>query len=97
MTSKSSPPPSVTFRVWFSPSDAKRMITVSGMLRTMFTYAVPKPRINGTGPTRMAARTVPQIRDPTAESRVSLTVTQKAPQQVVTLKKVEHDLPRFRV
>ncbi len=55
------------------------MMTVSGMLRTVFTYAVPKPRINGTGPTRMAASMVPQIREPTADSTASCTVVQKAP------------------
>ncbi|CAM5267336.1 hypothetical protein SVIOM342S_07997 [Streptomyces violaceorubidus] len=69
----------MTPSVWFSPSDANRMITVNGMFRTMFTYAVPKARINGTGPTRMAASKVPQIREPMAESTASCTVVQTAP------------------
>ncbi|CAM5515258.1 hypothetical protein SCYAM73S_01261 [Streptomyces cyaneofuscatus] len=76
--SKSSAP-RLTPRVWLRPSDVNRMMTVSGMFRTMFTYAVPKPRISGTGPTRMAASRVPQIREPTAESTASCTVVQNAP------------------
>ena len=55
------------------------MMTVRGMFRTMFTYAVPNPRISGTGLTRMPASRVPQIREPTAERAVSFTVIQNAP------------------
>ncbi len=55
------------------------MMTVSGMFRTMFTYAVAKPRMRGTGLTRIAASTVPRTREPAPERRVSFTVTQKAP------------------
>jgi hypothetical protein len=54
-------------RVWFSPSDVATMITVSGVLRTMLTYAVPNARMTGTGLTRIPTRIVPQINDPTAE------------------------------
>lgn len=55
------------------------MMTVSGTFRTMLTYAVANQRMIGTGPTRIAARTVPQINDPMAEKNVSWIVTQKAP------------------
>ncbi|SKZ84714.1 Uncharacterised protein [Mycobacteroides abscessus subsp. abscessus] len=44
----------------------------------MLTYVVPKPRITGTGETRIPARMVPQMREPIADQNVNWIVTQNA-------------------
>ena len=59
------------------------MITVSGVLRTMLTYAVPNARIIGTGLTRIATRIVPQINEPMAEIDRQLHVHPERTEHVV--------------
>ena len=55
------------------------MISVSGMFRKMLMKPVPKPRISGTGLTRIAASSTPRMNDPIADQKVSWMVIQKAP------------------
>src|SRR6516225_3516942 len=54
------------------------MISVSGVLRTMLTYAVPIQLSIGTGESRIAASSVPRMSAPTAEYTVNWMVVQNA-------------------
>src|SRR6185312_12276011 len=60
------------------PNEQNRMISVSGVLRTTLTYAVPIQLSIGTGASRIAASAVPRISAPTAENTVSWIVVQNA-------------------
>ncbi len=61
-----------------SPNEQNRMISVSGVLRTTLTYAVPSQLSIGTGASRIAASAVPRISAPIAENTVSWIVVQNA-------------------
>ena len=51
--------------------DIMMMISVSGMLRMTLTNPPAKPRISGTGLTRIATRMTPRMNDPIADQKVS--------------------------
>src|SRR5664279_2589278 len=57
------------------------MIKVSGMLRTTLTTPPAKPRISGTGLTRMATKMTPSRNAPIADQKVNCTVIQNAPRK----------------
>ena len=61
--------------------DIMMMITVSGMLRMMLTKPPAKPRMSGTGLTRIATRITPRTNEPIADQNVSWIVIQNAPRR----------------
>jgi hypothetical protein len=54
-----------------SPKYAKKITSVSGVLRKMLTHPAPNQRSTGMGETRMAARSSPSASESTAEAAVS--------------------------
>ena len=64
--------------VWYRPNEVNRMISVSGVLRKMVTYATAIARAMGIGETRIAAMSVPIRSAPIAERTVSLIVMMNA-------------------
>src|SRR6476660_6666695 len=67
------------------PNEQNRMMSVSGVFRTTFTYAVPSQLSIGTGDNRIAARIVPRTSAPIADNTVNWIVVKNAPRTSYSL------------